>query len=165
MSVGGAAPVTALTTSATSRLRVDAPLCEAVSLTVVAFSNAVPWTSDPSAAVSYVRRPSATQSCSDAAVVTGTKGIHRSVRQLRRAHWIAALSLKTNGVGVLKATLRSGGKLSTVSLLVKRPGTHVLHLPIPPGARSLGSHSVRLTTTSPNGKRHLTTTLRLEIVA
>ncbi len=165
MSVGGAAPVTALTTSATSKLHLKAPLCEAVSLTVVAVNSTVPWTSDPSSALNYVRRPSASQSCSDAPVVTGTGDVHRSLRQLRRAHWLAALSLKTNGVGVLKATLRGGGKLSTVSLKIKRPGTYVLHLPIPPGARSLGNHGVRLTSTSPDGKRHLTTTLRLEVVA
>jgi len=182
MSVGGAAPVTALTTSATSDLHPKAPVCKQVTFTVVAVDSAVPWTSDPSAAVSYLRPPSATQSCSEAPEVAAAAVLHRSLRRLRRSHWIAAVSLKMNGIGGLQATLergratprsrkhgrrrtQSGAKpLATVSLQVVRAGAHVLHIRIPVAARAPGTYSLRLTTTSPNGKDHRKVTTELEIV-
>ena len=182
MSVAGAAPVTALTTSATSDLHPKAPVCKQVTFTVVAVDSAVPWTSDPSPAVSYIRPPSATQSCSEPSNVAAAAVFRRSLRQLRRSHWIAAVSLKTNGIGRLQATLERGratlrsrkhGKrrtpsgakpLATVSLQVERAGTHVLRIRIPAAARAPGAYSLWLTTTSPNGKHHRKVTTELEIV-
>jgi len=193
MSVDGAAPVTALTSTATSGLQPNAPLCVPVSFTVVAVNNAVGWTSDPSAAVDYTRQPSPTQGCSDAPKIAAATPLRRSLRQLRRAHWVVTLPLEASGIGQLQATLeqnhsvakvhkrgkRSAGKrhkrherrakasaktIVTVSMQLTSPGTHVLRLPIPAAARALGGYSVRLTTTSPDGKGHLETTLTLELV-
>jgi hypothetical protein len=182
MSVDGAAPVTALNTGATSGLRPKAPVCEPVSYTVEAIDDAVGWTSDPSAAVTYRRPPSKGQGCSDAPKVTAASPFHRSLRGLRRAHWIAELPVKTNGIGRLQLTLirdasvpkkhgkhasRSAAKtaktITTVTFQITSAGTHRLRLALPVAARIAGSYSLRLASTSPDGKGHLKTTLRLEI--
>jgi hypothetical protein len=187
MSVGSAAPVTALNTAATSGLQPTAPLCQPVSFTVVAVSpTAYGWVSDPSPAVAYTRQPSATQTCSDASAIDSGTSYKISLRSLRRAHWVAALAIKTSGIGQLQATFagaagagRASGKSHhrkrkghssraatavPVTIQIATPGRHVLHMPLPPSARALGSYRIAVTTTSPDGKNHKPTTLTLEIV-
>jgi hypothetical protein len=184
MSVGGAAPVTALDSTVTSGLRPNAPVCQPVSFTVVALSpTAYGWMSDPSPAVAYTRQPSATQGCSDPSTIDSATTYKISLRALRRAHWVATLPIKTSGIGQLQATFagagRAGGKThrrkrkghssrksTTVPVTVQlvTPGRHVLHMPLPPSARALGSYRIAVTTTSPDAKNHRQTTLTLEIV-
>ena len=179
MSVGGAAPVTDLQTAATSGLTPHAPLCQPVSFTVVAVNSSVGWTSAPSGAVAYTRRPSATQGCSDPPRVSAADATQRrTVRQLRRAHWLAAITVQSSGIGALQETLstivtrRSKGKttstrrtLLTDSTQITRAGRQILRLHLPAGARSAGTYRLRLTTTSPDGTRRTSTTLTLEIVS
>jgi hypothetical protein len=182
MAVGGHAPVTAITSTATSGLRPRAPLCTPVSFTIVAVNDAVGWISDPSPAVAYRRQPSPSQGCSTAPKVTAATALRRSLRKLRRAHWVAALPVKASGIGALRATLhrdagavgtRKRGKrrsaadgktIVTISTQFARAGNHVLRVPIPAAARVPGSYTLRVTTTSPNGVGHRQTTLTLEIV-
>ena len=183
MSVAGGAAVPVLTTSHTTGLRPKAPVCEPVTFTVEALDYSVGWTSDPSSAVSYRRQPSKSQGCSEAPKVTASSSLSRSLRALRRAHWVATFPVKTNGVGRIEATLvrdavapgkakhgkrqsGSGAKtVATVSLALTSSGTHVLHLALPAAGRVAGSYSLRVTATSPDGKGHVETTFGLEIVS
>lgn len=181
MSVAGAAATTALTTSSTSGLHIDAPLCQTVSLTVVAVDKAVSWTSDPSSAVSYLRQPSPAQTCSDAPSITAHTTLSRSLKRLRRAHWVATLRLKLNGVGQLVTELLASRASTSATKHHKRhdltarkllltlparavtPGTLTLRVPLPVAARAPGKYTIRLTTTSPDGTRHLVSAVTLEI--
>ncbi len=180
MSVAGAAPVTALESASTSGLKPSTPLCKPVSFTVVAVNNTFGWTSGPSAPVAYTRPPSATQGCSDAPRISGAPVMERrSLSQLRRARWFAALSFASSGIGELQATLvatattRKRGKgaprpngrtLLTVATQLTRAGRHTLRFRLPVHARAPGSYRLRLTTTSPDGKQHKSTSVTLEIV-
>jgi hypothetical protein len=167
MSVAGAAPVTALTTRATTGLRPKAPVCQPVSFTVVAVDDNVGWTSDPSPAVSYRRPLSRSQGCSEAPKVTAAPALSRSLKALRRAHWMLTVPVKTSGIGRLQAILkrRKRGTLATVSLKLTSSGTHTLRLPLPATARTAGRYSVHVTTYSPDGKGHRETTFGLEVVS
>ena len=121
--------------------------------------------------------------CSEAPKVTASASLSRSLRALRRAHWVATFPVRTNGVGRIEATLvrdavapgkakhgkrqsGSGAKtVATVSLSVAGSGTHVLHLALPAAGRVAGSYSLRVRATSPDGKGHVETTFGLEIVS
>ncbi len=174
-SIGGASPAPVLQTSRTSGLAPRAPICMPVRFTVVAINGAIGWTSDPSTGVVYIRRPSTSQGCSDAPRITTARTIRRSLRQLRRARWLAVVSVRANGIGALQATLvrltksgkrrpRASRSLASVTDLLLRAGAHTVRLRVPPVGRIPGRYVLRLVTTSPDGKRHATTTLALEIV-
>ncbi|MGO9751341.1 MAG: beta strand repeat-containing protein [Solirubrobacteraceae bacterium] len=177
MSVAGAPSVTALESASSSGLTTDTPLCEPVTLTVVALNNTVDWTSDPSPPFAYTRQPSTSQRCSDAPRVTGATLTRRSLRQLRRARWFAAVPIESSGIGALQATLtkiaRKPGKgktkarstsLPLVPTELASPGQHTVRFLLPLTARSPGSYRLQLTTTSPDGKDRVSTGLTLEIV-
>jgi hypothetical protein len=158
------------TTRKGSDLRPDTPVCKKVSLEVVAISPSVAWTSDASNLISYARPPSRTQTCAAPAKLTLPKQLGDTVKQARQAHWVEALRFHSSGVGSLKATLTyatvTGSSATvTVKLVLKRAGNRVLHLALPSSVRSAGSGSVSLTTTSPDGKRHTTRTLKVKVSA
>ncbi len=163
-SIGGAPPQTVLETSATSRLKLSAPLCTPVTFTVVAVNVLMGWTSDPSPPVAYVRAPSTNQGCSEAPRVLAPAHEQRSLRGLRRANWVLNVSVKTSGLGTLQATLKRIGRnasLATASARLAGSGSQMLRLRAPVMHR--GRYVLRLVTTSPNGRGHSTTTTILEV--
>jgi hypothetical protein len=155
-SIAGAPAQPVLVTAHTSGLKPPAPLCEPVTFTAVAIDSAVSWTSDPSPSVSYRRQPSATQTCSQAPRIAAAA--------LRRSGSVVAVRVRTTGVGKLAATLvHTGHKLAVVAIDLTRAGHKTLRLHLPAGRPHHGRYVVRLQTTSPDGSRHATTTLTLEI--
>ncbi len=171
-SVGGGAPETALETTASTGLKVPAPVCVPVALTVVALNPQVGWTSDPSPAVPYTRPASSTQQCNEAPVVKAAKRLRFSRRALRRAKWRMTVALRADGIGTIKGTLtrapRRGRKtskktLAKLSAKIARPGTQNLRLVLPRAAQRRGIYALKLVTTAPDGKSRRTTTLKLEV--
>ena len=183
-SVNGGAAQTVLQTVATSGLRPGGPMCVPVTFTVAAFNGPVGWTSDPSAAVTYTRPPSARQGCQDPPHLTAAATSHRSLGRLRRAGWRTSVQLGTSGIGALAVSVASaggttgspkGGKrhkkarvkhqtvLSTFTTTIGHAGRFALSLHLPSAARHTGRYVLHLVTTSPTGKRHATTNLTLEI--
>jgi hypothetical protein len=154
-SIAGAPAQPVLVTTHTSGLKPPAPLCEPVTFTVVAIDDAVSWTSDPSPALTYRRQPSAKQTCSQAP--------HIASAELLRTGSVVAVRVRTTGVGKLEATLaHATHKLAVLTIDLKRAGHETLRLHLPAGRRH-GRYVVRVETTSPDGSRHTTTTLTLEI--
>ncbi len=171
-SIGGGAPETALETTASTGLKVPAPACVPVALTVVATNPQVGWVSDPSPAVPYMRPASSTQDCDEAPGVTAAKRLRFSRRALRRAKWRATVVLRADGIGTIKGTLsrapRRGSKTSKRTLAklsgkIARPGTQKLRLVLPRAAQRRGIYALKLVTTAPDGKGRRTTTLKLEV--
>jgi hypothetical protein len=85
--------------------------------------------------------------------------------------------VRSTGIGTLDASLqrpsaareRNGKPLQSQTLAfvadtLLRPGSHTVRLRLPIAARKPGRYILRIATTSPDGKRHATTTLTLEIV-
>jgi hypothetical protein len=155
-SVAGATPQVVLTTTQTSGRKPPAPLCVPVTFTVIAINNTVQWTSDPSPAVSFRRRPSASQSCSAPP--------HIAAASLLRAGSVISIHVRTTGVGKLIATLtRSGGHgppLATATVTLTRSGHRTLRLHLPAGHRH-GRYVIRIETTSVDGTHHATTAITL----
>ncbi len=163
-STGGSAPQTALETTATSRLRLSTPLCTPVTITVVAVNPLMGWVSDPSRPLAYVRTPSTNQSCSQAPRVVVPAHETRSLRDLRRGNWVLKVSVKTNGIGTLQATLERAGTssvLATASAQLAKARSRILRLRTP--ALRRGRYVLRIVTTSPNGRGHTTATTALEV--
>ncbi len=171
-SVGGGAPEAALETTASTGLKVPAPACVPVALTVVATNPQVGWVSDASPSVPYMRPASSTQNCDQAPGVKAAKRLRFSRRALRRAKWRATLVLRADGIGTIKGTLsrapRRGSKTSKRTLAklsgkIARPGTQKLRLVLPRAAQRRGTYALKLVTTAPDGKGRRTTTLKLEV--
>jgi len=171
-SIGGAAPEAVLDTTATSGLKPVAPVCVPVSFTVVAVNAALGWTSAASPAVTYTRPASATQACGDAPAMSAAAKLRFSRRALRKAKWHMTVSLRSSGIGSLKATLlratRKGHKtrykaLADVTAKLAKPGSQQLRLTLPKAARRRGHYLLKLVTTAPDGKGQKTTTLKLEV--
>ena len=148
------------------------PLCEAVSLTVVAFNDAVGWVSPPSPPVSHTRQPSATQQCGDAPALTARGRLRFSRRALRKHRWEAAVALRSSGIGSLQGTLHkaqrrgvrgSGRALTRVKAKLTKAGAQKLRVRLPRAARRAGHYTLRLITTAPDGTSRRTTTLKLEV--
>jgi hypothetical protein len=166
-SVGGAAPTTVTDTTATS-LAVGAPLCQPVTFTVVAISDAVRWTSGAPAAVGYIQQPSARQTCHDVAKVKPTaKKVVRTLAALRRAHWKLGVPLTASGAGSVQATLRRGKKkvtkLATAKVDVVRAGATRVVLALPKAARRVGRLHLILVVTSPDGSKKVRTDIPVTI--
>jgi hypothetical protein len=166
----GGTQITAEQAAANAGLRLAVPVCKPGQLTVVAVDDANGWVSDPSPAVAYTRPPSNTQTCSKAPGIRAAATVKRTLKALKRAAFVANIKFRAAGIGKLTATLALAGKrghrahkLATVSAAITRPGVQTVHLHLPAGARSRGSYVLQLATTSPDGKGHATTTLRLEI--
>lgn len=171
-SVGGGAPEAVLTTTTTTGIKVPAPVCVPVVVTVVAFNSDVAWTSAPSPPVTLTRPASATQQCGDAPALTAAKRLRFSRRALRRAKWHVTVGLRSTGIGTVQGTLlRAAGHgrktssrpLATVTAKLTRPGSTNLRLTMPRTARRSGHYVLRLVTTAPDGKGRRTTTLKLEV--
>lgn len=183
-SVAGGAPQIALQTTATSGLRPSVPVCVPVTFTVVAFNGLVGWTSDPSAPVSYVRPPSATQGCHDAPRLSSASTQRRTLRRVRRAGWQTPVSLTATGIGTVSVSFvavithtpaKKPGRhrrtkpstkrtvLATWSTSLTRAGRVTLPVHLPTSAHRAGSYLLRLVTTSPDGMSHASSTVALEI--
>ena len=176
-SVSGGPAQAVLQTTATSGLQPSIPICLPVTFTVVAFNASVGWTSDPSPAVFYIRPPSAKQSCDDAPRLTAAETAHRTVKRLRHAAWSVTIPITTSGIGKLETSVvavRVHGKhrhashstrrpLSTWSTELARAGRITLRLRLPSSAHHAGRYVLHFVTTSPDGKRHATKNLTLEI--
>jgi hypothetical protein len=142
-------------------------VCVPVTFSVVAVSGPVAWTSDPSGAVTYIKPPSATQRCNQPPPVTTRESGLRSLRKLRRAGWRTTIVFSARGVGLLVAHLRKRhGRVDlwTWFTQITRPRGVGVPLRLPAPARKRGSYVLSIVTTSPDGKRHATTNLTLEIV-
>ena len=171
-SIGGAAPEPVLDTTATSGLKPAAPVCVPVAFTVIAVNTGLGWASAPSPAVTYTRPASASQACADAPAMSAAAKLRFSRKALRKAKWHLTLSLRSSGIGTVKATLlratRKGHKtryktLAAVAANLTKPGGQKLRLTLPKAARGRGHYLLRLVTTAPDGKGHKTTTLKLEV--
>jgi len=162
-----------LTTGASSGIAPPkGPVCQAVTFTVVAFNDAVGWSSPASPPVSYTRPPSATQGCSDAPALTVNGRLRFSRRALRRHKWKATVALRSSGIGSLQGTLhkaprrgarRSARALTKVSAKITKAGAQRLRVKLPRAARRPGRYVLRLTTTAPDGTARRTTKLTLEV--
>jgi hypothetical protein len=165
-------------TSTTSGIALTIPACQTYTITAVAVSASLGWTSDPSAPVTYARQPSSVQSCSDAPLLTMPSAIRQRSAALRRAHWQLRLPVRANGVGTVQATLERlsvfvtrrhrsrpsrSGPLATASASFPAPGTSAIALALPRAAREPGRYVVQLLSTSPDGKGHATASVGLEI--
>jgi len=157
-------------TTRTTGLTVRTPLCQPVELEVVAVRAGLSWTSDPSTAIRFERPPSTTQGCSDPAKLTLPAQLRSTIKQIQHAHWVETLRFQTGGIGSLQATLRYRTvrrRRATVvtTVVIRRPGTKVLHLQLPPGVRAAGSGSITLRESSPDGSQHLTRSLKIAVSA
>lgn len=171
-SAGGGAPQTALETTASTGIKVPAPACVPVAVTIVATNAQVGWVSDPSPAVTYTRPASSTQQCSEAPAVRAARKLRFKRRALRRARWRAAILVRSDGIGAVRGTLtrvpRRGSKtsrrtLAKLSATLSKPGTQTLKLVLPRAAQRTGTYALKLVTTAPDGKGRRTTTLKLEV--
>jgi hypothetical protein len=166
-SVNGASARTVLETSATSGLRPNTDVCVPVSFNVVAVNDPVGWTSDPSATVSYMKPPSPTQRCDQAPPITTQQSSQRSLRRLRRSGWRTTIVFTTRGIGTVVVHLHKRhlkGELWAWATRIGHAGRVNVPLHVPMQARKRGSYVLTVVTTSPDGKRHATTNLTLEIV-
>ena len=159
---GGATKVLERTTKSHG-LRLRTPLCKKVKLEVVALSSGVPWTSDPSNPIDYERPPSKTQSCAAPAKLTLPKQLDSTQKRMRHARWIETLRFGAAGIGMLRVTLKYRGATITTDLMIKKPGTKVLHLTLPASVRAAGSGSIALRATSPDGKHHKTSFVKVVV--
>ncbi len=173
----------ALDTAATSGLRPSVPICVPVTFTVIAIERAVGWTSDAAPALTITRPPSATQRCQDPPRLALPGSARASLRQLRRRGWQDTIAITTSGIGSLGAALETagtpsgGGKrkrghkppaakhtvLALYAMPLARTGRVTLRLHLPATAHRAGTYLLKLLTTSPDGTRHATSTLNLEI--
>ncbi|MFL5828788.1 MAG: hypothetical protein ACJ76X_02625 [Solirubrobacteraceae bacterium] len=166
-SIAGAAPRAILQTSGSTGLKPKTAACVPVRFSVVAVNDPLGWTSDPSPAVTYMKRPSANQRCDQAPPLTTKQSGRRSLRKLRRAGWRTKIAFTARGIGALVARLhtkRSAAALWSWSTRIKRAGALDVPLRLPARARKRGSYVLTIVTTSPDGKRHARTNLTLEIV-
>ena len=171
-SVAGSEPTQVLETAKTSGLAPDAPVCTPVTFTVIAVNTPLSWVSDTPAAASYIRPPSATQLCGDPPTLEALARLRYSKRTLREAKWKLTLKLRSSGIGQADISVVGRRKVGrrtrsvTVAKLtaaLTKPGDQALRLALPVAARKLGSYTLRVVTTAPDGKTRTTNTLKLEV--
>jgi hypothetical protein len=166
----GGALKTVEKTSKTTGLLPPTPVCQKVSLEVVAVTPAVAWTSDPATPISYTRQPSKTQTCAAPPKLRLPAKLDSTVARARHAHWVETLRFHSSGIGAVRAmlsyrSLSSHHATVTAKLTITKAGTHVLTLKLPPAVRAAGSGSVKVTETSPDGSRHSTHTVKVAVSA
>ncbi len=164
---GGVTKVLRRTRTATA-LALRTPVCEAVNLEAVAVSPGLAWMSDPSNAISYERPPSRTQGCQDPPKLLLPARLDSTLEQAQHAHWVQALNFRARGIGSLQVRLAyrtTKGKRATAatSLTINTAGAKVLHLQLPRGVRAAGSGSITFSVTSPDGKHHVTRSLKIAV--
>jgi hypothetical protein len=178
MAVGTGTPTAVLATAATSGLTATAPICQQVTFTVEAVNSTFGWTSAPSPGVQYTRQPSTTQTCSQPPPLSIPAIGHLSRRRLRRDRWVVAVPVKLNGIGAVQATLtrlgvrsrhrRPASKpitvLTTPSVQVTKPGVVHLRISLPSDGRVLAGYKLDVTTSSPDGTGHVSSTIGWKIV-
>ncbi len=125
------------------------------------------WTSDAPAAVSYTQQPSATQKCADPpGLAAKSSKLKLRLRKLRKAKWRLSVSLTAKGIGSLDASLlkrKAKKALWGWSTKLAKAGATKVPVTLPKSARKRGRYSLRLVTTSPDGKAKATTTINLEV--
>jgi hypothetical protein len=171
--IGGQIQVVATTTQTTG-IPIDAPVCQPAVFTVIALQPSVGWTSDAAAGQGFVKQPSATQTCHAAPKLTASKSALKfSLKALRHVHFKLVLKASTNGIGSATATLSGKvkkGKHTTLKklltlkpFLIAKPGSYHLSITLPTAAQKPGTYTVKVVTTAPDLVTHTTTTLTLEI--
>ena len=159
---------------------------------MIAANPSVGWISSSPAAVSFTKQPSATQLCTDPPTLEATASTRYSRKLLRKGKWGAKLKLRSSGIGTAELTLigppvppkatvkpkRRKTKrakqaarvkkaapvtLLTVATSFAKPGDVTLTLRLPVAARKLGTYTIRVVTTAPDGKTQATNTLKLEV--
>jgi hypothetical protein len=157
-------------TSKTTGLEPATPVCQKVTLEVVAVSSGVPWTSDPSSPISYTRQPSKTQTCAAPPKLTLPSKLGTRFAAERRAHWVQTLRFRSAGIGSVKVTLKyrplDGKRITITEKLVSlKAGTKMLRVTLPVAARAIGSGTWTLTETSPDGSHRSNHTLKFAVSA
>jgi hypothetical protein len=165
-------PETVLKTLKTSGLEPATPLCQKVTLEVVAVTSGVPWTSDPSSPLSYTRQPSKTQTCAAPAKLTLPAKLDSTVARAKHRDWRETLHFRAAGIGTLSATLtyrtlKPGSHHATLTakLTIRRSGAQVLQLRLPGPVHAAGSGTVKLTEISPDGHHRATHTVKIKVSA
>jgi len=165
-------PTTVLKTSKTSGLEPATPVCQKVTLEVVAVTSGIPWTSDPSSPISYTRQPSKTQTCAAPAKLKLPAKLGTTVTRAKHADWRETVRFRAAGIGTLKVKLtyrtlkpHASSATLTTQLTIRKPGAQVLRLRLPGSVHGAGSGTVRLTEISPDGHHRVIHTVKIKVSA
>ncbi len=113
----GNAATTVLTTKSTSHVAVPAvAVCTPVSYQVQAFQSAVGWTSPLTAAVPFLRQPSATQKCTDAPALIHSSTVKIKLSALAKNKGSLSFMVQANGVGTVSATATTKGTKAPIAV-------------------------------------------------
>ena len=175
-SVAGAPATVVLTTTSTSSLTLPAtPMCQPVTYQVVAFQNAVGWTSPATAPVAWTRQPSATQRCTDAPSLLHSTKVVLKQANLKKKKGAMSFVVKTNGIGTIAATATSKGvkkPLAVATIPIAKTGslTIKLKLDLKPKLKfklvkghQVARVSVKLVATAPTGSSKTSITVPVEV--
>jgi hypothetical protein len=176
-SIGGAPVTLAVTTKTTARVAVPpVALCQPVSYSVVAFQTAVGWTSPVSAAVPFLRQPSATQKCTDApSLMHGSKSVLVKTANLKKHKGVISFIVQANGMGAITATASTKGTkkpIGTAAITAKKAGSLRITITLSLKAkllyktvkgRQIARVSVKLVAAAPSGSSKTSITVPVEV--
>jgi hypothetical protein len=133
--VGDAATALLVTRATVGVVLPPVAICTPVSYQVQAFQSAVGWTSPLTAAVPFLRQPSATQRCTDPPTLTHSRSVIVKRKNLIKAKGSISFNVQTNGVGAATATATTRGATKPVATAVvplAKPGTVKVTLQLDP---------------------------------
>ncbi len=175
-SLAGAAATVVLTTAGTSALTVPATaMCQPVTYQVVAFQNAVGWTSPATAPVAWTRQPSATQRCTDAPSLIQNRKVVLKQANLKKKKGAMSFVVQTNGIGTIAATATSKGvkkPLAVAAIPIAKAGTLTikLKLDLKPKLKfklvkghQVARVSIKLVAAAPTGSSKTSITVPVEV--
>ena len=113
----GNAATTVLTTRSTSHVAVPAvAICTPVTYQVQAFQSVVGWTSPLTAAVPFLRQPSATQKCTDAPALLHSSTVKIKLSALSKNKGSLSFTVQANGVGTVSASATTKGTKAPIAV-------------------------------------------------
>lgn len=160
----GGPPEAVATVSETTGVTPPAPpVCTKVTYTVAAVAAPVDWVSVPSNPVTFIRQPSATQTCTQAPKLKATAR-QVSLRTLARRRFVLKVPVRVLGIGSLTVSMPGRAPRVRVSREVTRPGVVTIPITLPTRARRAGTFRITVVARAPIGSASRRLIVPLEIV-